>query len=96
MLLIPRKQKYKKYHKGRIPNKINKYFNLHNLKQGSIGLKTVNFGILQSTQLKSFYLSINKIMKRKGKVLLKVFPHIPVSKKPIEVRMGKGKGAVNF
>ena len=95
MVFIPRKFRYKKKQKGRLCNRINKIFELNNLKFGAYGLKSTSFGRLNSKQIESMYQSINKIIKKKVRVILKVFPHIPVSKKPIEVRMGKGKGNVD-
>jgi len=95
MAFIPRQFKYKKQQKGRFCNKINNISELNNLKFGSFGLKSVDFGRLNSKQIESMYQSINKIIKKNGRVVLKIFPHTPVSKKPIEVRMGKGKGNVD-
>lgn len=95
MNLIPRQHKYKKQQKGRFCNKVNQVFELNNLKFGSFGLKSIDFGRLNSKQIESMYQSINKLIKKNGRIILKIFPHIPISKKPIEVRMGKGKGNVD-
>jgi len=96
MNLIPRQYKYKKQQKGRFCNKVNQVLGLNKLKFGSFGLKSVDFGRLNSKQIESMYQSINKLIKKNGRVILKIFPHTPVSKKPIEVRMGKGKGNVDY
>ena len=94
-MFIPRQKKYKKQQKGNPLNKITSYLELNNLKFGSLGLKAIDFGRISSKQLESMYQSINKIVKKNGRIILKVFPQMPVSKKPIEVRMGKGKGNVD-
>ena len=95
MTLIPRKQKYKKQYKGKSFNKIHSVFELNTLKFGSYGLKAITTGRLTSKQIEAMVSSINKIIKKTGRVVLKIFPQTPVSKKPIEVRMGKGKGNVD-
>lgn len=95
MLLRPRKQKFKKEHKGKSFNKITKPIALNVLPLGSFGLKAMDSGRLNSNQISTMVKSINKIIKKTGRLILRVFPHTPVSKKPIEVRMGKGKGNVD-
>lgn len=95
MKFIPKKQKFKKQQKGKNLNKIGPLFLLNNLKFGSIGLKSINSSRLKSHQLESIFRSIKKIIKKTGKITLKVFPQTPITKKPIEVRMGKGKGNVD-
>jgi large subunit ribosomal protein L16 len=95
MAFIPLKKKYKKEQKGRSLNKIKKLISLADLKGGSYVLKSLDFGRLNSKQIESMYQSINKIIKKSGRIILKVFAHTPISKKPIEVRMGKGKGNID-
>ena len=95
MTLFPKKQKFKKQYKGKSFNKIHSVFALNTLKFGSYGLKALTTGRLTSKQIEAMVNSINKIIKKTGRLVLKVFPHTPVSKKPIEVRMGKGKGNVD-
>ena len=95
MSLTPKNYKYKKQQKGRSFNKINKGFDLNSLKLGSLGLKALDFGRLNSKHILTLYQCINKKIKRNGRVFLKIFPQTPVSKKPIEVRMGKGKGNID-
>jgi large subunit ribosomal protein L16 len=63
---------------------------------GEFGLKALDRGWLKATQIEACRVSINRHMKRKGKVWIRVFPDKPVSKKPIETRMGKGKGNTEF
>ena len=96
MITAPRFRQYKKQQKGRPVNKVNKVFTLEILKTGSFFLRTLESGRLNSKQLETLYYSLNKYIKKSGKIILKVFPHTPISKKPIEVRMGKGKGNVAF
>jgi large subunit ribosomal protein L16 len=98
MLLIPRKTKYKKHHKGRNLNKINNNISLHNLTNLNflnLSLKAITFGKLNSNQCIAIKQSINKIIKKKGRLKFYIFPQVAVSKKPLEVRMGKGKGPVD-
>jgi len=92
MWLQPKKTKYKKLKKGKIPR-----FNLKNTKLvfGSMGLKCTESGIISSKQIESARQAINRKMKRKGKIWIRIFPFISVTSKPNEVRMGKGKGNVS-
>lgn len=95
MLFIPKKQKYKKQQKGHNFSKINAPKSLFFLTYGQFGLKASEVGRISSKQLESFYHRLNKIIKKAGRVFILLFPTIAVSKKPIEVRMGKGKGNVS-
>ena len=97
MLLSPRNFKYKKQQKGKSFNKIFKTSNLGlvPLKFGSVGLKAITAGRLTAKQINSVRQSINKQIKKLGRLKVNIFPHTPISKKPIEVRMGKGKGNVD-
>ena len=63
---------------------------------GEYGLKALDRGWLKSTQIEACRVAVNRMMKRKGKLWIRVFPDKPVTKKPIEVRMGKGKGNPEF
>nr|QYC61902.1 ribosomal protein L16 [Stephanopyxis turris] len=92
MLLRPKKIKYKKLQKGTLP-KLN--FRSNKLRFGSIGLKALTSGIISSKQIEASRQAINRKINRKGKIWIRIFPNIPVTKKPSEVRMGKGKGNVN-
>ena len=94
MKFFPKSSKYTKYQKGRSVNTINSYLSLENLKMGSLGLKSVESGYLNTKQFKTIYQLLHKILKKIGKIIFKIFPRKPITKKPIEVRMGKGKGAV--
>lgn len=92
MLLQPKKTKYKKIKKGK-KTKFN--FKGNNLKFGSIGLKSIESGIITARQIESARQAINRKLKRNGKIWIRIFPALPVTSKPTEVRMGKGKGAVS-
>ena len=92
MLLQPKKTKFKKLKKGKLP-KLN--FKSNRLKFGTTGLKSVESGIISSRQIEAARQAINRKMKRKGKLWIRIFPSIPVTQKPTAVRMGKGKGSVN-
>lgn len=94
MILMPRNIKYLKQQKGKMFNKINSYLNLTILKSGSFYLRSIEAGKITAKQLETFYQSLNKYIKKTGKIILKIFPQTSLSKKPIEVRMGKGKGNV--
>jgi large subunit ribosomal protein L16 len=94
MLFIPKKQKFKKYQKGKSFKKITIITN--KLRYGQFGLKSLHFSRITSKQLIMLYNNLKKKIKKKGRVILCVFAHICVTKKPIEVRMGKGKGPINF
>ncbi|BFI91126.1 50S ribosomal protein L16 [Enterobacterales bacterium endosymbiont of Anomoneura mori] len=91
-MLQPKKTKYKKMQKGRNRGSIiNK-----NLKFGIFGLKSIEHGRLTSKQIESARKVINRIIKKQGKIWICVFPDKPITKKPLEVRMGKGKGNVEY
>jgi large subunit ribosomal protein L16 len=96
MLFVPKKSKFKKLQKGKFFNKIHvSKSGLYQLKIGSIGLKSLSVNRFNSKQFETLKQTITKILKKSGKVIVNAFPHTPVSKKPIEVRMGKGKGNVD-
>lgn len=94
-MLISKQKKYKKEQKGKNFKIVNSIAGLDRLKYGSIGLVSLSSGRLTSKQIESMQQTINKIMKKLGFLRLNIFPFTPISKKPIEVRMGKGKGMVD-
>lgn len=90
MLLQPKKTKYKKMQK----KTLSKYnFRSNKLKFGSIGLKATKSGTISSRHIEAARQAIARKLSRKGKLWIRVFPAIPITAKPTEVRMGKGKGA---
>ncbi len=92
MFLQPKKFKYKKVKKG----KLTKFdFKSNKLKFGTIGLKVTESGIISARQLEACRQAISRKSKRKGKLWLRIFPDLPISAKPTESRMGKGKGGLS-
>jgi large subunit ribosomal protein L16 len=92
-MLSPKKTKYRKAHKGRIHGKAKSGFSLS---FGQYGLKAITPDRLTARQIESARRAITRHMNRQGKVWIRVFPDVPVSKKPLEVRMGSGKGSPEF
>lgn len=91
-MLVPSKQKYRKVQKGRVASKSKAGTELA---FGSVGLKAIEMGRISSKQIESARIAATRFMKRKGKLWIRIFPSIPVSKKPAEIRMGKGKGSLD-
>ena len=95
MIFVPKKSKFKKQNKGKKFNRItSKNHNLFNLNYGVIALKSIQHGKINSKQLQTLIQLINKRIKKKGKIKLNIFPDTPITNKPTEARMGKGKGNV--
>ena len=92
-MLQPKRTKYRKAFKGRISGAAKGGFNLD---FGSFGLKAMEPDRLTARQIEAARRAITRHMKRAGRVWIRVFPDVPVSKKPAEVRMGSGKGAPEF
>jgi len=95
MNFIPTNSKYKKQQKGKKSSHITNNIKFFQLKSGSIGLKALSFGRITTKQLQTLKQQINKQLKKKGRLKMNIFPQTPISKKPLEIRMGKGKGAVD-
>ena len=92
-MLQPTRTKYRKAHKGRIRGNASR---CDKLNYGSFGLKAIQPERIISNQIEAARVALTRYMKRTGKVWTRIFPNIPVSKKPTEVRMGKGKGNPEF
>ncbi len=92
-MLQPKKPKYRKQFKGRMHGN-SKGGNLLNF--GSFGLKALSPARINSRQIEAARRTISRHLKRSGRVWIRIFPDVPVTKKPAEVRQGKGKGAVEF
>ena len=92
-MLMPKKTKFKKQHKGRIHG-VTKGGT--ELSFGSFGLKAMSPERVTARQIEAARRAITRHMKRQGKLWIRIFPDVPVTKKPAEVRMGKGKGAVEY
>ena len=92
-MLSPKKTKYRKQFKGRIHGVAKGGFSLN---FGSHGLKSVEPERITARQIEAARRAITRQMKRQGRVWIRIFPDVPVSDKPAEVRMGKGKGAIEY
>ena len=92
MPLMPKRTKYRKVQRGSLAgiaqsnNKVD---------FGEFGLQALDRGLINGNQIESARIAINRHLNRKGKVWIRIFPDTPVTKKPLEVRMGKGKGNVD-
>ena len=89
-MLQPKKTKFRKAHKGRIHGKAT---SCNTLDFGAFGLKAVEPDRLTARQIEAARRALARGMKRAGRIWIRVFPDVPVSKKPAEVRMGSGKGS---
>ncbi|XBQ16215.1 MAG: 50S ribosomal protein L16 [Oceanicaulis sp.] len=92
-MLQPKRTKFRKAHKGRIHGNAKGGYTLN---FGSYGLKAVQPERVTARQIEATRRAITRHMKRAGRVWIRVFPDLPVSKKPTEVRMGKGKGSPEY
>ena len=89
MIFQPKKNKYKKVH---TPNLCSYSFKSNKILLGNTGLQASESGFITSKQLEAARVAINRKIKRKGKTWIRVFPYFPITRKPAETRMGKGKG----
>lgn len=92
-MLSPKRTKYRKQHKGRIHGNAKGGTSLN---FGSHGLKAMEPGRITARQIEAARRAIVRRIRRQGKVWIRIFPDVPVSQKPAEVRMGKGKGSPEF
>jgi large subunit ribosomal protein L16 len=92
-MLMPKRVKFRKSQRGRRRGKAQRG---NTVAFGDFGLKALDAGWITSRQIEACRIAITRTMKRDGKVWIRIFPDKPVSKKPLETRMGKGKGAPEF
>jgi large subunit ribosomal protein L16 len=92
MFLQPKKLKYIKYQKI----KKAKHFIINNLSFGKYGIQSIENGYLTAKQIESTRRVLTRFLKKDGKIWIRCFPNIPITKKPNETRIGKGKGSVNI
>ena len=93
MPVMPKRTKYRKMQKGRNRG----YATRGNVvNEGEYGLQTLDAGLITANQIEAARIAMTRYIKRGGKVWIKIFPNKPISKKPAETRMGKGKGAVEY
>ncbi len=91
-MLQPKRTKYRKMHKGRMKGNAQRG---NQIAFGTFALKAIDGGWLTSRQIEASRIALTRFMKREGKVWIRIFPDKPVTSKPAEVRMGKGKGALD-
>lgn len=89
-MLMPKKVKYRKMQKGRIHGKS---YRASEVSFGEYGLKALEPGWISSRQIEAARIAMTRYVKRGGKIWIRIFPDKPLTKKPAETRMGKGKGA---
>ena len=89
-MLQPKRTKFRKKQKGRVKGIAQRG---HTINFGSFGIKSLEAGWITSRQIEAARIAVTRKMKREGQVWIRIFPDKPVTKKPAEVRMGKGKGA---
>ena len=91
MAYLPSRTKYRKVHTGRIYGEAQ---SCNTVAFGEFGIQSLSRGRMTSQQIEAARVALTRSLKLKGKVWIRVFPHKPVTKKPAETRMGKGKGSV--
>lgn len=89
-MLAPKRVKYRKQQKGRMAGSAQRG---SHVSFGDFGLKTLQCGYISSKQIEAARIAITRYVKRGGKIWIRIFPDKPVTKKPAETRMGKGKGS---
>ena len=92
-MLQPKRTKFRKKQKGRVKGIAQRG---HRISFGSFGIKSLEAGWITSRQIEAARIAVTRKMKREGQVWIRIFPDKPVTKKPAEVRMGKGKGAPEY
>ena len=92
-MLQPKRTKFRKQQKGRMKGISQRG---HQLSNGTFGIKSLDSDFLTSRQIEAARIAATRYMKREGQLWIKIFPDKPITKKPLEVRMGKGKGAVEY
>ena len=92
-MLQPKKTKFRKQQKGRMKGNAGRG---HQLSNGTFGIKSVDSSFVTSRQIEAARIAATRFMKREGSLWIRIFPDKPITKKPLEVRMGKGKGAVEY
>ena len=91
-MLMPKRTKHRKLHKGRIKGNASRGTRIN---FGDFGIKALEMGRITSRQIEAARIAMTREMKRAGMVYIRIFPDKPITKKPAEVRMGKGKGSID-
>ncbi|MCM4170395.1 50S ribosomal protein L16 [Arenibacter sp. TNZ] len=92
-MLQPKRTKFRKMQKGRMKGITGRG---HQLSNGMFGIKSIDTSFITSRQIEAARIAATRYMKREGQLWIKIFPDKPITKKPLEVRMGKGKGAPEY
>ncbi|WP_417359024.1 50S ribosomal protein L16 [Galbibacter sp.] len=92
-MLQPKRTKYRKQQKGRMKGISQRG---HELSNGMFGIKSIDSSFITARQIEAARVAATRYMKREGQLWIKIFPDKPITKKPLEVRMGKGKGAPEY
>ncbi|KAA5828156.1 50S ribosomal protein L16 [Algibacter amylolyticus] len=92
-MLQPKRTKFRKQQKGRMKGLSGRG---HQLSNGTFGIKAMDATFITARQIEAARIAATRYMKREGQLWIKIFPDKPITKKPLEVRMGKGKGAVEL
>lgn len=91
--LQPARTKWRKHRKGKIRGNATA---CNTLSFGDFGIQSLDRGRVPANQIEAARIAISRALKRKGKMWMRIFPHTPVTRKPAEVRMGSGKGSVEY
>ncbi len=91
-MLQPKRTKYRKQQKAKL---LNKAMRGATISFGAYGLKAITGGRITNRQIESARIAMTRYMKREGQVWIRIFPDKPITRKPLEVRMGKGKGSLD-
>jgi len=92
-MLLPKRTRFRRHHKGRVKGLASRGFELAH---GSFGLKAVDPARITSRQIEAARVALTRYLKREGQVWIRIFPDLPITQKPAEVRMGKGKGSPEY
>ena len=92
-MLQPKRTKFRKQQKGRMKGNAGRGYRLS---RGTFGIKSLDSKFITSRQIEAARVAATRYMKREGSLWITIFPDKPITKKPLEVRMGKGKGAVEY
>ena len=93
MLMMPKKQAHRKVFKGKIKGKAQVG---NSIVYGSYGLQSVDANRINARQIEAARQAMTRKIKRHGRVWIRIFPHVPVTRKPVGVKMGKGKGSPEY
>jgi large subunit ribosomal protein L16 len=93
MAMMPKRMKYRKAQRGRMREKATRG---NTVAHGEFGLQSLDHGYLTARQIEAGRMAATHFLQRQGRVYIRVFPHKPISRKPLETRMGKGKGEPEY